>query len=178
MTGKKLDILILALSWAPAGAYAQDDYPDSSKDLPEQTVDEIVVYGDKSLTTLRQAVYRAEENFWDVFSEINDNEEFDVSCFEETPTGTHIRRHVCRANFVMDATAAEYDRFKVSSPVIVQDAQTVIMSKRREFEEIVTRLIIENPRLSEAVSGYHKAKDTYAAERERQCEGRAIICGR
>lgn len=178
MTREKLRHFVFLLAGASVSVSAQDVYPDSTTDLPPETVDEIVVYGDKSLAALRQDVYRAEEGFWEAFSAINDRDEFDVRCFEETPTGTRIRRHVCRANFVVDATSAEYERWKDSSPVIVQDAQTVIMSKRREFEEIVTRLILANPQLSEALGNYHQAKDAYSAERERRCKGRSISCGR
>jgi hypothetical protein len=167
-----------ALSFEPVTGYTQE-LPDSESDLPQDAVDEVVVYGDKSLGTLRQAVYRAEEDFWAAFSAVNDDDEFDVTCFDEAPTGTHIRRHVCRANFVVDATSAEYEQFRTTGPrVVVRDPQTVIMSKRREFEERVTQLILENPKLAQAITRYHEAKDTYASERERQCEGRLIACRR
>jgi hypothetical protein len=64
-----------------------------------------VVYGDKPLFALRREVYRTEAHFRDVFSEINTDDEFDVRCFYEVPSFTHIRRHVCGAQFVIDAMA-------------------------------------------------------------------------
>ena len=123
--------LLLALTLAgPANHVSAQD----TEQAPTETIEEIVVYGDKSLNTLKQAVFRAEEVFFDLFRLLNDDEEYDIRCFYETPTGTHIKKHVCRANFVTAATSAAAETFKTRGPRIpTVPAETVIMQKGKRL---------------------------------------------
>ena len=171
--------VLLAFVLIPIGTSttvsAQD--AEQSPAAPTETIEEIVAYGDKSMNTLRQAVFRAEENFFDLFSSLNDDDDFDIRCFYETPTGTHIRRHVCRANFVTDATSAEAATFRTRGPRYpVQDARTVIMLKKRVLREKMETLISSNPELLEAVNNYTNAKQEYVCERKRKVEDKILDC--
>ena len=173
-------LLILVL--IPIGvrniALAQEQEPEQAPEAPTETVEEIVVYGDKSLNTFRQAIFRAEENFFDLFSSLNDEEEYDIRCFYETPTGTHIRRHVCRANFVTDATSAEAATIRTRGPRYpVQDAKTVIMQKKRKLREKMETLVSSNPELLKALNNYTNAKQEYVCEREMKTKGTTLSCG-
>ncbi|MEM1176134.1 MAG: hypothetical protein AAGI27_15090, partial [Pseudomonadota bacterium] len=69
-------------------------------DSPNREIEEVVVVGDKSLVTLKHAVYRAEEEFFAIFNAQNSDDEFDVHCRYEAKTGTRIRKHTCEANFL------------------------------------------------------------------------------
>jgi hypothetical protein len=144
---------------------------------PTETIEEIVVYGDKSLATLKQVVFRAEENFFDLFSALNDDDEFDIRCFYELPSGTHIKRHVCRANFVTAATSAAAETFRTRGPRIpTVPAETVIMQKRRQLQEKMELLISVNPELLEALNKYTNAKQEYQSEREMKGKGKLLFC--
>lgn len=137
---------------------------------PSESMEEIIVYGDKPLRALRRGVYRAEENFFDVFSSLNQDDEYDVRCYYENPSFTHIRRHVCRANFVVDATSAESARFlgKVGGPAL--PAELVIRTKRERLRELVEALVAERPELLQALSEYTDARQILESEKKRRTE--------
>ena len=128
---------------------------------PIETIEEVVVYGDKSLITLRQAVFRAQENFFELFSSLNDDDEYDIRCFYDVPTGTHIRRHVCRANFVTAATSAEAAVWFPIPQTPVVPAQTVINQKKRHLREKMETLISGRPEMREALINYTYTKQNY-----------------
>ena len=133
------------------------------------TVDEIVVYGDKPLFALRREVYRTEERFWDVFSELNTDDDFDVRCFYEVPSFTHIRRHVCRAQFVIDATAEEA-RFMFSQQVgrFRKPAALAIVRKKKEMQALMEQMIAEHAELQQALEQFTTARTVLESEKTRR----------
>ena len=149
---------VLLLVLMPIGmchlALAQEAEP-----VPIETVEEIVVYGDQSLHTLRQAVFRAEENFFAVFSSLNEDDEYDIRCFYEVPSFTHIRRHVCRAYFVSDATSDAAEMWRTEGPRHpIVPAAAIIQTKKKRLREIMEALVAERPELLQALSEYTDAK--------------------
>ena len=46
----------------------------------ERTPEEIIVYGKTSVIILQNALYRAEESFFDMFNALNSDDLFDVDC--------------------------------------------------------------------------------------------------
>jgi hypothetical protein len=132
-----------------------------------ESIEEITVYGDKSLHDLRLEVYKAEENFFEVFNSVNEDDEFDVRCFYEVPSFTHIRRHVCRANFVTNATSGGAIVFMGADPQYpVVPAGTTIMQKKRRMQEIMESLVAERPELLQALSEYTDKKQTFESEKK------------
>jgi hypothetical protein len=161
-------------------AYAQEDAQKSQQAIDEiisatveqesaETIEEIIVYGDKPLHALRREVYRAETNFFDVFSSLNQDDEFDVRCFYEVPSFTHIRRHVCRAKFVIDATSAESaPAFSEQVGAFNRPAKLVIERKKERLREIMEALVAERPELLQALGEYTDAKEILESEKERR----------
>ncbi len=134
-----------------------------------ESIEEIIVYGDKPLHTLRREVYRAEENFFDLFSSLNQDDEYDVRCYYEVPSFTHIRRHVCRANFVIDATSAQAEEWRTEGPRRpIAPAAWKIQSKKKRMRELMEVLITERPELLEALSKYTDAKQVLESEKKRR----------
>jgi hypothetical protein len=89
-----------------ANAFGQEENgaEADAKAPPSDIDDEIIVIG-KSPAEIRAQIIKAEEAVYDRFNEINSNDEFDIHCRQETPTGSHIGRRVCQANFWRDALA-------------------------------------------------------------------------
>ncbi len=136
---------------------------------PIETMEEIIVYGDKSLHTLRQEVFRAEENFFAVFNTLNEDDEYDIRCFYEVPSFTHIRRHVCRANFVIDATSAESaPAFSEGIGAFSRPAAFEIRRKKKRLRELMEALVAERPELLETLSEYTDAKQTLESAKKRR----------
>ena len=142
-----------------------------SQTAPSETsepIEEITVYGDKPVHALRREVYRAEENFFDVFSSINEDDDYDVRCFYEVPSFTHIRRHVCRAKFVIDATSRESAAFLGQVGAMSQPATFEIERKKERLRELMETMIAEHPELLQALIEYTDRKQTLEAEKERK----------
>ncbi len=162
--------LVLLLAFRVTIA-AQDDVATaaSSAEVEEvEEVEEITVYGEKSVSALRYAVYRAQENFYEIFSALNDDDEFDVRCFYETPSGTRLRTHVCRARFVTDAHSAYAARWRTEGPRSpLRDPTAVIAQKSTILRERMEAMIAADPKLQDALDRYTVAQSRYKAERER-----------
>lgn len=154
-----LTALWLAVPWA---AWAQND-GESAND----SIDEIVVEEKMSMSKLRRQVWQYEEDFYAIYNELNDDREFDVNCFFETPTGSHIKNHVCRARFVTDAYSNNAARQRWSARREGQQAANPeVVEKTAEFEEIMTRLVAENPDLQAALARYNTARAQFMARLE------------
>jgi hypothetical protein len=74
------------------------------KNTPPGVGDEIVVIG-KSPNQIRAEMERAEVAVYDRFNAVNSDDEFDIHCRREEPTGSRISRRVCEANFWHEAQA-------------------------------------------------------------------------
>lgn len=140
-----------------------------------EPIEEIVVYGEKPLGSLRRELYKTEENFFAVFNLLNDEEEYDIHCSYEVPPFTHIRKHVCRANFIKAATTADYAGWRRSQPVV--PFGTVIMQKKRRLGKIMAAMAAEHPELFTALSEYTDAKQILESEKKK-CRGKSLVCRR
>jgi hypothetical protein len=174
-TSWKCTAAALTMGILPSLGLCQSAVDQKAEETPTEPLEEIVVYGEKSLGNLRHEVYRTEENFFAAFNSLNEEEEYDVHCFYEVPSFTHIRRHVCRANFVKDATANEYAGWRRGQPAL--SARTVITQKKRRLGEKMELLAVEHPELLEALSRYTNAKHVLKSEKNK-CGGQFLVCGR
>ncbi len=174
-TSWKFTAAALTMGILPSLGLCQSAVDQKVEETPAEPIEEIVVYGEKSLGNLRHEVYRTEENFFAAFNSLNEEEEYDVHCFYEVPSFTHIRRHVCRANFVKDATANEYAGWRRGQPAL--SARTVITQKKRRLGEKMELLAVEHPELLEALSRYTNAKHVLKSEKVK-CGGQFLACGR
>jgi hypothetical protein len=65
-------------------------------------VEEVVVPG-RTPENLRVAIERLEIDVYERFNALNSNDEFDIHCFEQAPTGSNIPLRTCAPNFVIRA---------------------------------------------------------------------------
>lgn len=96
--------LFCAASLLSAAALAQPSAAATATSKPPATDDEIVVVG-KSPQEIRLQIRLAEEAVYDRWNEINSTDDYDIHCRQETPTGSHVPRRVCQANFWRKAQA-------------------------------------------------------------------------
>ncbi len=159
--------LFVALLALPMAAVGQDEEASTGVASNDETIDGIVVVGQKSLAALRRDVFRAEEDFYSVYNKLNDDKEYNVRCFYERPTGTRIKNHVCRARFVTKAYSAHAARNRNDlSRVANQDANPVFAEKSAKYQENLETLIDANPELQAALIRYNTARAQFMAERE------------
>lgn len=153
-----LSVAILAL---PFTALAENTASD------EQPIDDIVVVGKKSLGDLRRDVFEAEEDFYALFNQLNDEPDYNVRCFYEKATGTNIKNHVCRARFVSKAYSSHAARNGGDlSRVANQDVNPQFAAKTEQYQEKMETLVAENPNLMEALVRYNTVRAQFMAVRE------------
>ena len=142
---------------------------EASEQESSESIEEIVVYGDKSIGVLRREVYKAEENFFDLFNSLNQDFEYDVNCYYEVPSFTHIRHHVCRANFVVEATSVQYVEIRTRGPRYpTVPPDLVIAKKKKIFRQKMEELIAEHPELLQALTEYTSKRTTLESERDKR----------
>ena len=158
-----LFVAVLALPMAAAG---QDDGASAGAASKDEAIDNIVVVGQKSLAELRREVVKAEEDFYSVFNKLNDEKDYNVRCFYESPTGSHLKNHVCRARFVTKAYSSHAARSgnKITR-VANQNANPAFIEKTAKYEKKMQTLIAANPELQAALVEYGAARTRFVAER-------------
>ena len=151
----KLTHTILALFGAvlvlPMAAAGQD----------EEAIDNIVVSSQKSMTALRRDLIRAEDDFYSLYNSLNDDNEYDVRCRYETPTGVRKKEHVCRPVFFSKARNRENKNRRIDPKT---DAG--IADKMVKLQENLESLIAANPELQEAMVKYNTARAQLVAQLE------------
>ncbi len=159
-----LFVAVLAL---PMAAVGQDEEASTAMASNDETIDNIVVVGQKSLADMRRDVFQAEEDFYSVYNQLNDDKDYDVRCFYEKPTGTNIKNHVCRARFVTKAFErhARRNRNNLSS-VANQSADPIMAEKTAKYQVKLETLVAANPELQTALVRYTTLRAQFMAERE------------
>jgi hypothetical protein len=147
-------------------------------------IEEIIVYGDKSLRRLRSDFHRAEEHAFNLFNSLNSDDEFDIHCYKETRKGSHLKRRICRANFVRKLEAEATSRWLRDLQSGRRSGQpygeAMVWTQRKEkiLRQEMEALIAENPELLKAVIELSDAKQILESEHKRRCEGRILSCRR
>jgi hypothetical protein len=159
---------VLVFALAPVGM-SQTATTEESEPASAESIEEIIVYGEKSVGELRRDVYRSEENFFDLFNSLNQDFEYDVNCYYEVPTGTHLRHHVCRANFVVEATSVQYVELRTRGPRYpTLPPELVIAKKKKLLRQKMETLVAEHPGLLQALNEYTNKRTTLESEREKR----------
>ena len=154
---------------APA-ALAQDADESSG-----ESIEEITVVGQKTLLNLKFAAQRAEEDFFKLFNELNDNDEFDVYCDKDSNTYSRIKRRRCWSPFEREIEEdAMRDMVGASGQLGAGTRRLplnegLVRAKRKQQAEMLKRMVLENPELQELYSHYGEANIEYFTERERRC---------
>ena len=141
----------------------------ASEQESSESIEEIVVYADKPLVALRRDVYKSEENFFDLFNSLNQDFEYDVNCYYEVPSFTHIRHHVCRANFVVEATSVQYVEIRTRGPRYpTVPPELVIAKKKKILRQKIEALVAEHPELLQALTEYTSKRTTLEFARDKR----------
>ena len=145
-----------------------------------ESVEEVVVYGERSLTNLRSEMYSAQEDFFNVFNSLNSRDEFDINCDFQTILGERRRYHVCTPQFATKLEAAASARYIQSlqlaaAQLEVPDFEAARSgtfsqdSRTRKKEEMMWRemktLLSEHAELREALNEVARARHSYESAR-------------
>ena len=158
-------------------ALAQEQAPSNSDD-----VEEIVVYGDKSLRQLRVEYYDAQQNFFDSFNSLNSDDDLDIGCEFMTPIGQRRRYRVCSPKFAAKAESAGSAQYLLSMHLAraqdeAPDFNTAssgafphdYLARKKEalMWKEMEALLSEQPELQDALAKLIAARKTYEAAQRR-----------
>ncbi len=153
--------LFAALLTLPLVAVGQGD--EASND---DAIEDIVVVGQKSVSSLRRGVFEAEEDFYSVFNKLNDEKDFDVRCRYEKLTGTNIKNHICRARFVTKAFDRHASRNRNNLyRAANMTADSALEARTVEYQAKVEELIAAHPELQAALERYNASRAQFLANR-------------
>ena len=152
-------LLILAGLALPAGAGAA--VPGASgqggvaatESLRE--LDEVAVNG-KKWRDLKREMIEAEDRFYKRFNTLNTNDEFDIHCRMDKPTGTIVPQRQCEMQFLVEAGATDGQEFhrgligtsanrSVNTPLAV--LQPLWLQRRAEYLKTARALLVRDPEL-------------------------------
>ena len=140
-------VCFVALLSLAAPALAQET---ASASRAADDVDEVVVPGTRP-QNLRVEIERLEQVVYERWNALNSNDEFDIHCFKQAPTGSNIPLRRCAPNFVIEAEAQAAQNTMVGARGRA-DARnhgdtTVLEQKSKALTEEIQRLAREDAQL-------------------------------
>jgi len=158
--------LFVAVLAFPIAAAGKDGEASTTMASNEETLDNIVVVSKKSASALRRDVFDAEDEFYALFNKLNDDNEYDVRCFYEIPTGSRLKNHICRAKFLSGAYASQAGRGRNNMTGVTDlSANPGIARKTAVYQEKMETLVAANPDLLAALVRFSTAQDLFMADR-------------
>ena len=117
------------------------------------TIDDIVVTGEKSIADLRRDYTAAESEFYSLYNELNDDNDYDVRCRMESPTGVRKKYQVCRPVFYSEARNRE-NKNRAIDPA----TDPTIAAKLETLQEKIETLVASNTDLQLAMVKFNTAR--------------------
>ena len=171
--------VVLSLALVTSGHSQSVPDPEEAPE-PEEEIEEIRVYGHKSLLSLRLEVYEAEDAYFDLFNSLNSNDDYDIHCYREAQTGSRLKRRVCKTNYLVrleaEATAEWVRASQAGASQSYLDPRARVRRLDAKVQEEMNTLAAERPEFVERLNEYSNKKQLYENERRRRCEGQIILC--
>jgi hypothetical protein len=144
--------------------------PTFDSDAGEWIMEDITVIGQNSIGRLRYEVDRAVDRMYKIYNELNTDDDFDIRCVWNAPTGSRIKRKLCTPVYVknLQARATQYALYDMDNSGItsIYIDYTQIAIKDAKLRENMKRLILENPSLFDAVVEHVKLREELKRQRQ------------
>jgi hypothetical protein len=130
-------------------------------------MEEVIVFGERQLNLIRRELVTAENLVFDMFNELNEQDEYDMICLKEARIGSQIRFRVCKPGFMLNAEeeAAEEYLVDIQSDGISQSSPFRGDWKRKSLQqrELMAKLANENPQFLELLKKRLELRHEYEA---------------
>ena len=137
-----------------AGAVEDDRYDD---------LEEVVVTAPRTLSAMRAEIDAVQNRAFALFNELNVDNDYDIVCRRETPTGSHIPVRVCRPRYV-DRLEAEATQDFLAGDGFFDPGGDI-----RYHEDILKQKLAlmarEHPEFHSALEEYYRLQSAYEDER-------------
>ncbi len=149
-------------------AFAQEADAEESEPM-----EEVIAIAPPTLSVMRVRIRDAEENIVELFNASNDDRDYDMRCAREAPLGSHIPIRVCRTRIV-DRLTARASRDFITTGFYEYPAAEIRYHENM-LQEVMTRLISEEPQLYKAANEYYLLKTEYDADREERHKDKFFV---
>ncbi len=100
----KFSLLVLAM---PLQLLAQDEISNSASVTEASKPYEVVITGKPTRAYLRSLIEEVEDDFFELYSELNEDDKFDMYCYKYTPIMSHISKRACEPLFMLKFRSQE-----------------------------------------------------------------------
>ena len=169
---------LVAVSIDASAAGAAEPPPGTSVDANELP-DEVVVRGTR-LWELRAAVFKAEDRLNARYNDLNRDDDFDISCHKDAPTGTRFLRRYCWTRLreheeQNDASAYVYwatdtiidpntQQVRLNDVFLpAGQAQVRVLERAEDYEKNLIKLLQDHSELRKLAKQYGEARRRYEA---------------
>ena len=139
---------------------------DKADDETVEAIDEITVMGVRDLGVLRAEMVRAEDEVYELYNALNDDDDYDIICKKEARIGSQIKFRVCQARLFRDAqseAAEEEEGFlNPTRPLVVEEKHNRILKEKMRI------IANENPELIMALRKRYALEQKFEEERNRK----------
>jgi len=129
-------------------------------------IDEITVMGSQSLSSLRHDLVEAEDSVYAIFNSLNNDDDYDIICKNETRIGSQILYRVCKARLYREAVAEATEDYADGN------AYHGVMLNAQQHNEILREkmraLAAENPQFVEALRKRLELQKAFESKHERR----------
>ena len=162
-----LVVLLLALGFSPdrvllaQEAQATSEAP--AEDARYADLEEIIVTAPRTLRSMRAEIDEVQNRAFALFNELNVDNDYDIVCRRETPTGSYIPVRVCRPRYA-DRLEAEATQDFLAGDAFF-DPGGDIMYHDDILRQKIARMAEENPDFHHALAEFYRVKTAYEEER-------------
>ena len=165
--GAVLVALLVALWYSPDRVALAQEEPATAEppaaDVGYADLEEIIVTAPRSLRSMRVEIDEVQDRAFALFNELNVDNDYDIVCRRETPTGSYIPVRVCRPRYV-DRLEAEATQDFLGGDAYF-DPGGDIMYHDDILRQKIARMAEENPDFHHALAEFYRVKTAYEEER-------------
>ena len=129
--------LLLALPMLPAAAQDGEG--------------EVIVISELNRAEVEEFIEEAEDQFYAIFNANVDDEDYQISCRRETPTGSNIPIRVCEPTFMVRARAENANTIGFNAGVVVPDSaiRASVEPEYKRLQEKMEQMTQEVPEFAQ-----------------------------
>lgn len=151
------------------------------------SLEEVVIQGDRTLSAARNAMVDAENRFYARWNDLNDDRRFDVRCHNEIPSDhpSRIWHRVCQPAFLEDlvqVASAEFVQAMqggttagVGQVMLPSSNPARVMLMRAEMKKRTLAMLQKDPELMRALLEHARLQEHFEALRKEKFRDRWIV---
>lgn len=180
---------VIVLSFGLVSAsLGQTSSTETTNPEAERTPEEIIVYGQTNVIILQNALYLAEESFFDMFNSLNSDDLFDVDCKKRQKSiEERSKEHRCVPNFALRFAAQASSGFArdmhygmsrggANSSFGDLEYQARVRAMEKKMWAEIVELAKKDPAFREEIRNLQSAKRALEAEKERRGSCKKLFC--